>query len=206
MQRINNLFSKVYKKQAVPKPYVLGISGSPRIEGNSEILLDKALSGAIQAGALIKKIRINDFKFSACQACEKVRDDGYCSINDEFQKIYQEILKADIVFLSSPIYFGSVTAQTKMLVDRFQCHWRAVNQFKTLHQGLKKQGYFLSVQAAAREDFFVNASLIARNFFATIGFKYCGELFCGGVEEKGGIIQYPDKMNQAFALGENLQC
>ncbi|MBU1086761.1 MAG: flavodoxin family protein [Candidatus Omnitrophica bacterium] len=206
MQRINNLFSRVYKKQSPRQPYVLGLSGSPRIQGNSEILLDKALSGAVSSGARIEKIRINDCKFIACQDCENVRNDGYCSINDQFQKIYQAIQKADIIFLSSPIYFGSLTAQTKMLIDRFQCHWRAVNQFKTLPQEVKKQGYFLSIQAEARDVFFTNAALIVRNFFATAGIKYCGELFCPGVEEKGMISQYPDKLNQAFVLGENLYC
>ena len=202
MQKVNNLFSRVYKKESIPKIRVLGISGSPRIEGNSDILLDKALAGAAKTGAQIEKIRSNDYQFIACQACENIRDDGYCSINDDFQKIYRAVQKAEIIFLSSPIYFGSLSAQTKMMIDRFQCHWHAFNKIKKVSSNLKKRGYFLSVQAGSRDDFFANASLIVRNFFATIGFEYCGELFCPEVEKKGSIFEFPDKMEQAFFLGE----
>ncbi|MFH1062164.1 MAG: flavodoxin family protein [Candidatus Omnitrophota bacterium] len=204
MRRINNLFSRVYKKEEAHKICVLGINGSPRIQGNSEILLDQALEGASKAGAQVEKIRINDYKFAACQACENVRDDGYCSINDDFQKIYRSIQKAEIIFLSSPIFFGSLTAQTKMMIDRFQCHWQAVNIRKTCLNSLKKKGYFLCVQADCRDDFFANAVFIVRNFFATAGIEYCGELLCPEVAEKGSIIKFPDKLKQAFSLGENL--
>lgn len=204
MRTVNNLFSRVYKKEEVRKAAVLGISGSPRMQGNSEILLDQALEGASKAGAQVEKIRINQYKFIACQACENIRNDGYCSINDDFQKIYRAIQKAEIVFLSSPIYFGSLTAQTKMMIDRFQCHWRAVNILKVSPHSLKKKGYFLSVQADTRDDYFANAALIVRNFFATAGIEYRGELFCSEVDEKGSINNFPDKLKQAFSLGENL--
>ncbi len=203
MQRANNLFSRVYKKESRHKPFVLGISGSPRIEGNSDILLDKALGGAAKAGARIEKIRINDYQFIACQACENIRDDGYCSINDDFQKIYCAVQKAEIIFLSSPIYFGSLSAQTKMMIDRFQCHWHVFNKIKKPENNFKKRGYFLSVQADSRDDFFANAILIVKNFFAAVEIKYCGEVLCSLVEEKGSIIKFPDDLEKALVLGES---
>jgi multimeric flavodoxin WrbA len=204
MQKVNNLFSRVYKKEPEHKTLVLGINASPRAMGNSEILLEQALQGASSAGGLVEKIRINDYKFVACQACEHVRDDGYCSINDDFQKIYRAIQKAEIIFLSSPIYFGSLSAQAKMLIDRFQCHWQAANVRKTYPNNLKKKGYFFSVQAQQRDDFFANAVSIVRNFFAAAGIEYCGELLCPEVEAKGSINKFPDKLKQAFSVGEKL--
>ena len=203
MPKANNLFSRVYRKESISQINILGISGSPRVQGNSDILLDKVLAGAAGSGARIEKIRINDYRFIACQACENTRDDGYCSINDDFQKIYRAILKAEMIFLSSPIYFGSLSAQTKIMIDRFQCHWHAFNKIKKASNDFKKKGYFLSVQAGFRDDFFVNAVLIVRNFFASIGVQYRGELLCRGVDEKGSIMNFPDELKKAAALGKS---
>jgi multimeric flavodoxin WrbA len=203
MRKLNNLFSRVYKKEESHKHCVLGISSSPRVEGNSEILLDKVLEAAAGVGFQTKKFRINDYKFVACQSCEEVRDDGYCRINDDFQKLYQQINQADIVILSSPIFFGSLTAQAKMMIDRFQCHWRAACLLKSINNKPKK-GYFLCVQADTRDEYFDNAILIVRNFFATAGIKYMGELLCKGIDEKGSISDSPGTLKQAFALGQSL--
>ena len=99
---------------------ILGINGSPRIGGNTDILLDKALEGAKDKGAVIEKIILNTFKFSPCQECENIKDDGTCIVEDDMQIIYKKIEEADAVILASPIFFGSLSAQTKMMIDRFQ--------------------------------------------------------------------------------------
>src|SRR3989338_614183 len=104
--------------------YVLGINGSPRIGGNTNLLLDKALEGAKNKGAKIEKVILNKLKIVPCQECEVVRDDGTCKIEDDFQPLYDKIKKADAIILASPIFFGSLSAQTKIMIDRFQCYWR----------------------------------------------------------------------------------
>jgi multimeric flavodoxin WrbA len=93
--------------------------------GNTDILLDKVLEGARNRGANTEKVILNTLKFSPCQECEKVREDGTCRIKDDMQPLYEKIKKADALILASPIFFGSLSAQTKMMIDRFQCLWLA---------------------------------------------------------------------------------
>ena len=109
---------------------ILGINGSPRIGGNTDILLDKVLEGAKAKGAKTEKVILNTLKFSPCQECENIRDDGTCIIEDDMQPLYKKIEEAEAVILASPIFFGSLSAQTKMMIDRFQCLWRAKYLFK----------------------------------------------------------------------------
>ena len=179
---------------------------SPRKGGNTDILLDAALNAALERGAEIEKIVVNDLTFAPCQACDDVRDDGRCNIEDDFQEIYDAILKADAVIIASPVYFGTVTAQLKMLIDRFQCHWRAKYIVKTIEKTFMKQGGFICIQASSRSDFFDNARSIMKNFFATVGIEYCREVFCTSIEKKGSVKDRPNCMEKAVVMGEKLSC
>ncbi len=184
--------------------YVLGISGSPRIGGNTDILLDKVLEGALAKGAKTEKVILNTLKFSPCQECENMRDDGTCIIEDDMQVLYRKVEEADAIILASPIFFGSLSAQTKMMIDRFQCLWRAKYILKKSMSGKKKKGCFISVEASERRDFFDNAKSIVKNLFVTIEAEYREELFCPGVDKKGSILMHQDVLKDAFELGERL--
>ena len=183
---------------------ILGINGSPRIGGNTDILLDKVLEGARSKGAETEKVVLNNLKFSPCQECENLKDDGSCIIEDDMQSLYKKIEKADGVILASPIFFGSLSAQTKMMIDRFQCIWRAKYVLKIDIFKKKKIGGFISVEASTREDFFDNAKSIVKNLFKTINVSYKEELFCSGVDEKGSILKHPEVLKKAFTLGERI--
>lgn len=184
---------------------VLGICGSPRKKGNTDILVDRALQGARSAGAVTKKIFLNDLKFLPCQECRIVKKDGTCRVMDKFQVIHGKVAWADAVIVASPVFFGSVSAQTKMMIDRFQCLWLAKNVFKTVKDlPQKKKGAFISVQSTRRKDFFRNARSVIRNFFAVIGVKYEGELYCDGIESKGDVLESPELLKKAFVLGKKI--
>jgi len=184
---------------------VLGICGSPREGGNTDVLLDKALEGAREGGTETGKIVLNELRFSPCQECENMPGDGSCIVNDDMQLVYKEIEKADVLILASPIFFGSVSAQTKMMIDRFQCLWRAKYIMKSVEIPTeKKKGAFLCVSAGTREDFFDNARSIVKNFFATVGHGYNEEVLCPGVEKKGDILKKTDFLHKAFETGKKL--
>ncbi len=204
MTSSQNLFSRIYRKNQPKQTQVLGIMASPRKGGNTDVLLDAALKAARESGAIIEKIIINDLSFVPCQACEEVREDGRCKIQDDFQKIYEAVLSADSIFVASPIYFGSISAQLKMLIDRFQCYWRAKHVTKTINDAAMKQGGFICVQASSGSDFFDNARAVMKNFFTTTGVEYCREVFCSGLEKKGSVKEKPDCMEKAAAMGEKL--
>lgn len=183
---------------------ILAINGSPRISGNTDTLLDKVLKGAKSKGAEVEKIILNELKFSPCQECEDAKDDGSCIVQDDMQDVYEKIKKADVLIFASPVFFGSLSAQAKMMIDRFQCAWRAKYILKK-DAGYKRiKGVFISVEGSDRKDFFENARSIVKNMFATINVDYKEELFCSGVDKKKAISKHPDYLKKAFDLGERL--
>jgi len=183
---------------------VLGINGSPRIGGNTDILLDKVLEGAESKGAETEKIILNKLKFSPCQECEGTRDDGECIIHDDMHELYRKIKDADVLVLASPVFFGSLSAQTKMMIDRFQCVWRLKYALNKDTDYKKKKAAFISVEGSNREDFFKNASSIVKNLFVTINADYQEELFCSGVDKKAGILNHQGCLKKAFDIGAKL--
>jgi len=107
---------------------ILGILGSPRIGGNSDILLDQALAGARDTGAEVEKIILNQKKILGCHDCKKCNETGLCVLKDDMPEIHKKILEADAVIHSVPVYFWSMTAQMKAYLDRwcafFDAQWK----------------------------------------------------------------------------------
>lgn len=185
---------------------VIGISGSPRKCGNTDLLLDEALKAARSKGAKTKKVILSELIFSPCMECENIRKDGVCILKDDLRMLYSEIENSDGIILASPIFFGSVSAQTKMMIDRFQCLWLAKNIFKTCKPQKRKVGAFICIEASTRKNFFENAKSIVKNFFATIGASYEKELLCSGVDKKGAVKKNKGCLSKAFEIGENIAC
>jgi multimeric flavodoxin WrbA len=102
----------------VDKMRIIGISGSPRIGGNTDTILQEALNAAQEQGATVKLMRLSDYNLQPCNACATCFKTQKCVIDDDGERIYQEILKADGVILGSPAYFQAITAQTKTFIDR----------------------------------------------------------------------------------------
>ena len=102
---------------------VLGILGSPRRGGNSEILMRAFLEGAAEAGAEVEEIILRDLKISPCLEIYHCFKDGTCPIKDEMREIYDKLLEADVVALASPVFFYGVSAQSKAMIDRTQALW-----------------------------------------------------------------------------------
>ncbi|NQT32323.1 MAG: flavodoxin family protein [Candidatus Omnitrophica bacterium] len=185
---------------------VLGICGSPRKGGNTDILLDKALEGAEEAGAQTEKLFLNDLKISPTQESEydNIDDKGFSVIADDIQIVFKKIQESDRIIIASPVFFGSVSAQVKTMIDRFQCVWVAKNIDKKEVFSKGKIGGFISVQAAGREDFFNNSKEIIKHFFATIGIEYRDDIFCHNVEEKGEVLDHPEYLAKAFEMGKEM--
>ena len=102
---------------------VLGISTSPRLNGNSDLLLKKALAGADSTGAITEYIRLADYNIKPCIECNLCYTTGKCVINDDYQKLLEKLQKTDRLIFSTPIFFMNVCAQAKILIDRGQCLW-----------------------------------------------------------------------------------
>lgn len=97
---------------------ILGIVCSPRLEGNTEILLQAALAEAREGGAETELVTLAGKTISPCDGCASCHETGKCHINDDMQAIYPKILEADGIIFGTPVYFWSLTAQAKALIDR----------------------------------------------------------------------------------------
>ncbi len=97
---------------------ILGILGSSRRGGNTEVLLDIALKEAEAKGIEVSKIPLGSKSIAPCNGCLKCMTTGECVIEDDMQEIYQGMLEADGILWSTPVYFWGMTGQTKTVIDR----------------------------------------------------------------------------------------
>ncbi|MFX1344427.1 MAG: flavodoxin family protein [Promethearchaeota archaeon] len=98
---------------------VLGIIGSPRIGGNTDILVNEILTGAEEAGALTEKIYLNKLEIKPCQACNTCYKTGHCAQKDDMEPLLEKMEKSDLWILGTPIYWWGPTAQFKAFLDRW---------------------------------------------------------------------------------------
>jgi multimeric flavodoxin WrbA len=184
---------------------VLGILGSPRREGNSEILLDEALRGASDNGGLCEKVILRDLKITPCLEIYKCAEDGVCAIQDEMQGLFPKIIQAERLLLASPIFFYSVPALAKAMIDRCQSLWAKKYILKLPVSPIaERKGAFISVAATRGKKLFDGVRLTVKYFFDAIDVAYSDELFVRGADEKGEVRDQPEALKAAYDLGQRL--
>ena len=186
---------------------VLGIAGSPRRGGNTDLLLDEVMKGAAGKGAEVKTIILDYLKIDPCQHCDTCLKNGECKIQDDMQMIYRELEQADRIVLASPIQFMTVTAQMKAMIDRCQALWARKYVLERPPLGSepgKKKGFFISVGGRKVENLFEPSLVTIKSLFRVLDIAYAGELLFRGVDEKGAINEHPDALKQAYLAGQKL--
>jgi len=104
---------------------ILVIHASPRIGGNSDILCDRLIEGARESGHICEKIALHGKKIGYCVACDACRKNGgICAIQDDMVEIYEKMMWADVIVLATPVYFFSMSAQLKTMIDRLRPIYR----------------------------------------------------------------------------------
>ena len=185
---------------------VIGIAGSPRRGGNTDLLLAEILRGAASRGAEVKAIVLNDLKITPCQHCDACLEKGKWRIEDDMQTIYRELEEADRIVIASPIQFMGVTAQAKAMIDRCQALWarKYVLEIPPLGNQRDRNGLFISVGGRNFANLFEPSIVIVKSLFNCLNVTYAGDLLFPGVDEKGAINKHPDALNQAFLAGQKL--
>jgi multimeric flavodoxin WrbA len=181
---------------------VLGIMGSPRIKGNTDLLLDEALKGAQSRGAEVEKITASNLKIAPCREIYACLNDGNCVIKDDMVEIYPKISAAGAVIVASPIFFYTVSAQIMALISRCQAFWARKYVLK-MDIPLKK-GAFIAVGATKGAKLFDGPKLTIKYFFQAINAEYKEELLVRGVDKKGEIKDHPTTLADAYELGKRL--
>lgn len=179
---------------------VLAVVGSPRKGGNTDVLVDQMIKGAAGAGAAVEKIYLNDMRITPCQACYACKKKPGCVIQDDMQKLYPKLLAADAVLFGTPVYWWTVSAQTKLFLDR----WFALldAKYSSLVRG-KRTAIAVVCQdpdTAAMTDPIVHMFKEGMEF---IGVDYVGEV-TASCDEKGEVARNEKAMSAALALGRRV--
>ena len=184
---------------------LLGIGGSPRRGGNTDLLLAEVLRGASR-GAEVKTIILSDLNIAPCQHCDDCLKTGDCTTRDDMQLVYRELERADRLVLASPLYFMGVTAQLKAMIDRCQALWARKYKLNKppLGDGRERRGLFISVGGRSKANQFRPALATVKSLFRTLDITYAGELVFPGIDEKGAITKHPDALKQAYLAGQRL--
>lgn len=171
------------------------LSGSPRKNGNSDILCDEFARGAADAGHEVEKIRIAEKKISYCHACYACRGTGVCAIKDDMAEIMQKIIDCDVMVLASPVYFYSIDAQLKAVIDRSVARWTEV----------KDKEFYYIVTAADGEKEAADTTIACFRGYADCveGAKEMGVVYGMGTYEKGEV-KGTVAMTEAYEMGRSV--
>ena len=185
---------------------VLGISTSPRAKSNSDLLLKQALTGAQAAGAQTEYIRLCDLNIAACIECNACYETGKCKIEDDYQMLSAKILDADRLIFATPVFFMTVCAQAKMLIDRCQCLWahKVILKKPLITTGRDRRAMVIAVGGSKSKKMFDSIRLTMSSFFDVLDISYALNLFVNKVDAAGDIEKHPSAMNQAHHLGRQL--
>ena len=185
--------------------FVLGLQGSPRIKGNTSILLSMFLAEAEKLGAFIQRLDVARMNISPCIECGTCDREGFCPVDDDMQEVYLLLRQADIVVMATPIFFYGATAQMKALIDRSQALWARKYVHKLVDPGRKwRRGFLLSLGATKGKNLFDGVTLTAQYFFDAVGASFDGSLTYRQIEEAGKIAEHPSALKDATKKAREL--
>lgn len=183
---------------------LLAISSTPRRNGNSELALRSFCRAAEEKNISVETIRLHELRLAPCRGCELCAADGICIVKDKMEPLYDKVATVKGLVLATPIYFGSLSAQLKIFMDRFQCWWHAKypldKPFVQLSQN--KAGFIISTGALHRKDFGDSVEAIGKVFFHNINYHFGGSLFLPGFDHKGEIEKDPAALQKAYDAGK----
>jgi multimeric flavodoxin WrbA len=182
---------------------IIGIAASPRRHGNSETLLDNALKGARSGGVQTEKIILSSLDIKPCHGSDSCLEKARCFIRDDMKVLLEKINKADGLIISSPVYFGSITAQLKAMIDRCQPLWVKKYILKK-SDCMQKKGVFLCTGSYNNSKFFRNSKEIVGLLFKVLDIKFLGSFYFPGLEKKSDAKKNKISLQRAFQCGKKI--
>lgn len=189
-------------------PKVVGIVGSPRKEMNTDTFVTNALKGARSVGAETEKIYLNDLEIKPCQACDRFPAPDYCFYRDGMEKIYDALETADALVIGAPAYFGTFSAQLKLLIDRSNCLAEMVTLpdgkliFKTRLEKRKKGLFIWVANISKNPEHALESIRIWCKYFANI--ELVDALIITESDRGEGAKKREELLHKAFELGVSL--
>ena len=175
---------------------VLILSGSPRKGGNSDLLCGEFARGAQENGNEVEIIRVAAKKIAPCSGCYYCRaHNGECAHKDGMAEVLQKMIDADVIVMASPVYFYSIDAQMKTVIDRTLVQWTKLPD---------KEVYYIMTAADSEDEAFDTSLACFRGFAVCLkGSKEMGVIRGGGVYE-AGTVRETKHMAAAYEMGRNV--
>ena len=185
---------------------VLGIHGSPRKGGNTELLLRELLRGCQDGGAEVEEVFLRGLKISPCLEIYACKKDGECPINDDMKPLYEKFIETDVLAVASPIFFYAVSAHLKAVIDRCQALWarRYILKQPVSPGKPHRKGVFLAVGGSKGSKIFDGPLLTMKYFFDALDMTFYRSLLFKEIDAKGEILNHPTAMAEAYTLGKEL--
>lgn len=186
---------------------IVAVYGSPRRKGNTAALLAEAVRGAREEGAGVEEFVLRDMKISPCLEIYACKETGRCAIQDDYQALYDRFLSCRGVMLASPMFFYTVSAHTKAMMDRCQSlwvkrYWLEKAPFGRPNTGRK--GLFISAGATRGKRLFEGSLLTVRYFFDALDMILWRSLLYRGLDFEGDAARHPDYLDEAFQTGREM--
>jgi multimeric flavodoxin WrbA len=191
--------SKILEEAHMAKQ-ILVIKGSPREKGNSSILADKAAEGAKSAGAQVETFSLHRMDIHPCDGCDICQETGVCVLGDDMQDLYPRLLGADAIAIASPIYWFTISAQTKLFIDR----WYALESSQG--SALKGKRFGIILTYGDHDPYAsgaINAIRTYQDMFRYIKADLVGMVY-GTANKEGDVLNHPELLESAYRLGEKL--
>ena len=175
---------------------ILGIVGSPRINGNTHLLISKILEGAQNFGLEADLIFLKDLYIKECDGCHSCWKGNQCSKNDDMNIIYPKIIASDIIVFGTPVYWYGPTALMKGFIDRFV-------YFNCPENREKVRGKMAILVVPFEEDNVETAEPLIKMFeksFSYLEMKLIEKIIVPGVGKKGEVLKKQDILILAMTL------
>jgi multimeric flavodoxin WrbA len=184
---------------------IVAVYGSPRRRGNSALLLQRAVQGARETGAEVEEVILRDMKMSPCLEIYACRETGRCAIQDDFQKLHDLFHSCRGLILATPIFFYTVSAHTKIMMDRCQSLWVKKYWIDKVPFGqgrLKRKGLFISVGATQGKRLFDGVLLTVKYFFDVLDMELWNKLLYRGLDFEGDVLKHPEYLEESYLAGK----
>ena len=185
-----------------------GFVGSPKKNGNVDLLVSEVLKGLSSRGVEVVKVYLNDLSVRSCQSCGVDPSPRFCVFDDDMKRVYAALESCDVVVLGSPVYFDSVSAQTKLVIDRCNCLMPYVKQadgsFDFVRRLMKrKRGVFVAV--GGPDQAFDAMLTTVKGFFNWANVDLSETvMYINDSDELGGVRNDKNQMARAFKIGSQI--
>jgi multimeric flavodoxin WrbA len=184
---------------------VCGIIGSPKKHGNVDLLVSQVLKGASNQGAITHKIFLNNLNIKPCQSCGVNPYPKYCLFDDDMKEVYAALKSCDAIVLGSPVYFDTVSAQIKLMIDRCNCLMSYVERpdgTSKFERRIKKRKKGVFIAIADTEQEFNTIQTTVEGFFNWANIELVETiLYAHDDNELGCVKNDKERMKQAFEVG-----